>query len=172
MDTVNPATFCSNIGRIYLQHTRFAVAFARWNFLLFFSSKTIKNSNGQMWRLYAYAANECAHSFLLFVSGVQLIIRVIIAMWLKDDLTDFENKLSTYSLPTILAVMFTSFQRPQNCFGAKEKFINISTLSPLHNFFIDCKKRLKKIGTQCIQMYVVCELSSTDLVRNLLEHSL
>ena len=52
------------LGRIHLQHTRIAVAFARCNLLLFFSSKTIKNSNGQMQRLYAYAANECALVFL------------------------------------------------------------------------------------------------------------
>ena len=40
-------------GRIPLQHTRIAVAFAR-NFLLLFSSKT----------KYAYAANECAQYVL------------------------------------------------------------------------------------------------------------
>ena len=44
--------------RIHLQHTHIAVTFASWNFL-FFSSKTIKNSNGLMRRLHAYAANEC-----------------------------------------------------------------------------------------------------------------
>ena len=31
-----------NQGRIHLQHTRIAVAFTRWNFLLFSSSKKIK----------------------------------------------------------------------------------------------------------------------------------
>ena len=45
-------------GRVHLQHTRVAVAFARWNFLLFFSSNTIKNSNGVIRRIYAYGANE------------------------------------------------------------------------------------------------------------------
>ena len=60
------ATFTKfNLGRIFLQHTRIAVAFAPWNFLLFSSSKTIKYSKGQMRRLYVYAANECALDMLV-----------------------------------------------------------------------------------------------------------
>ena len=35
-----------------------AVAFARCNYLLFLSLKTIKNSGKQMQQLYAYVANE------------------------------------------------------------------------------------------------------------------
>ena len=49
-----------HLGSFHLPHTRLAVAFSRLNFLLFFSSKTIKNPNVQMRRLYAYAANESA----------------------------------------------------------------------------------------------------------------
>ena len=41
-----------------LQHTRVAVASARWSFLLFLSLKTIKNASRQMRQLYAYVANE------------------------------------------------------------------------------------------------------------------
>ena len=45
-----------------LQHTRkynfFFVAFARWNFLLFLTLKTITNFSGQMGQLHAYVANE------------------------------------------------------------------------------------------------------------------
>ena len=41
-----------------LQHTRkynfFFVAFARWNFLLFLTLKTITNFSGQMGQLHAY----------------------------------------------------------------------------------------------------------------------
>ena len=41
-----------------LQHTRkynfFLVAFARWNFLLFLTLKTITNFSGQMGKLHAY----------------------------------------------------------------------------------------------------------------------
>ena len=44
-----------------LQHTRkynfFFVAFARWNFLLFLTLKTITNFSGQMGQLHAYVAN-------------------------------------------------------------------------------------------------------------------
>ena len=35
-------------GWIHLQHTAIAVALANWNFSLFFTLKTIKNTNGQM----------------------------------------------------------------------------------------------------------------------------
>ena len=51
----------SNTVRIrvgVLQHTRIAVAFACWNFLLVFSLQTIKSSSGQMRRLYVYIVNE------------------------------------------------------------------------------------------------------------------
>ena len=48
-------------GWNHLQHTRIAVEFARWHFLLFLSLKTIKNSNRQIRRLYAYAANDSTH---------------------------------------------------------------------------------------------------------------
>ena len=45
-----------------LQHTLkynfFFVAFARWNFLLFLTLKTITNLSGQMGQLHAYVANE------------------------------------------------------------------------------------------------------------------
>ena len=34
------------------------VAFARWNFLLFLSLKTIKNFSGQIGQPHAYVANE------------------------------------------------------------------------------------------------------------------
>ena len=53
-----------------MQHTRIALAFACWKFLLFLSLKTIKNPNRQTRQLYAYVANESslkgcvwAHSF-------------------------------------------------------------------------------------------------------------
>ena len=42
------------LGWIHMQHTRIAVAFACWDFLLFLGLKTIKTSNRQMWQLYAY----------------------------------------------------------------------------------------------------------------------
>ena len=53
-----------------MQHTRIALAFACWKFLLFLGLKTIKNPNRQTRQLYAYVANESslkgcvwAHSF-------------------------------------------------------------------------------------------------------------
>ena len=52
-------------GWIHLQHTRIAVAFARWHFLLFLSLKTIKNASGQMRQLSGYVANESTHSYTL-----------------------------------------------------------------------------------------------------------
>ncbi len=48
-------------GRIYLQQTHLAIAFACWKFLLFSSLKTIENSNGHLMRwLYMYVANKYA----------------------------------------------------------------------------------------------------------------
>ena len=47
-----------NVGWNHLEHTRIAIAFACWNFLLILSLKTIKNFSGQMRQLYAYVANE------------------------------------------------------------------------------------------------------------------
>ena len=77
-------------GRIHLQHTRIAVAFARWNCLLFFSSKTIKTSKGEMRRLYAYAANECAQSL-------------------------FNTHLLTQSLACLLAYLLTYLEKNVVC---------------------------------------------------------
>ena len=51
----------TKFGSIHLQHTRIAVAFACWNFLLFSIPKTIKNSSGQLRQLYAYVADESTH---------------------------------------------------------------------------------------------------------------
>ena len=46
---------------IHLQHTRFAVAFALWNCLVFLNFKALKNSNRQMRWGNAYVATDWIH---------------------------------------------------------------------------------------------------------------
>ena len=61
-------------GWIHLQHTRKAVAFASWNFLLFLGLKTIKTSNRQIRQLYAYVAYESIIRVYLSVGTCELFL--------------------------------------------------------------------------------------------------
>ena len=62
------------LGWIHLQHTRIAVAFACWDFLLFLGLKTIKTSNRQMRELYAYVADESIIRVYLSVGTCELFL--------------------------------------------------------------------------------------------------
>ena len=62
------------LGWIHLQHTRIAVAFACWDFLLFLGLKTIKTSNKQIRQLYAYVAYESIIRVYLSVGTCELFL--------------------------------------------------------------------------------------------------
>ena len=56
-----------------------AVAFGRWNLLLFLGLKTIKNSSGQMRQLYAYVATESTLHLKPFVDPPSILVEFFIA---------------------------------------------------------------------------------------------
>ena len=55
-----------------------AVAFGRWNLLLFLGLKTIKNSSGQMRQLYAYVATESTLHLKPFVDPPSILVEFFI----------------------------------------------------------------------------------------------